>query len=397
MLQDGALIFSTGNGNAVSISDLDVGSGTVQVTLTASHGLITLGGTTGLTFITGDGAADSTLVFEGTITDINNALANLSFMPTIGYHGPASLQITTNDLGLTGSGGNQTDTISISVAQPIPTVYQRVSASSPDDTYKAGDTVSITITTLDQAVTVDTTGGTPTLLRETGTTDRNTTYASGSGSNTLIFSYIVQAGDASADLNYASTSALTLNSAIRNTSSLAADLTLPTVGDTQSIAGQKDLVIDGIAPVISSVTVPANGVYLSGQNLDFTVNLSEAITVDTAGGTPRIAIALDTGGTAYASYVSGSGTGALVFRLHHRKRTGRHRWHPPRQQPGLQWWHVERRHGQQRRTGAAQHWKHHWRARGCCGTRAEHGSGQRQSTGAELHRGNHPGCHPSGR
>ena len=46
--------------------------------------------------------------------------------------------------------------------------------------------------------------------------------------------------------------------------------------------------------------------------LDFSVNMSEATTVDTAGGTPRIAV--NVGGTArYASYASGSGTAALVF------------------------------------------------------------------------------------
>lgn len=37
--------------------------------------------------------------------------------------------------------------------------------------------------------------------------------------------------------------------------------------------------------------------------------------VDTTGGVPRIAVTLDTGGTVYADYVSGSGGSALVFRL----------------------------------------------------------------------------------
>jgi hypothetical protein len=46
--------------------------------------------------------------------------------------------------------------------------------------------------------------------------------------------------------------------------------------------------------------------------LSFTVNTSEVISVNTAGGIPRIA--LNVGGTtAYASYVAGSGTNTLVF------------------------------------------------------------------------------------
>ncbi|KQQ55495.1 hypothetical protein ASF84_09075 [Pseudomonas sp. Leaf127] len=73
--------------------------------------------------------------------------------------------------------------------------------------------------------------------------------------------------------------------------------------------------IDRVAPGVVSVDVPANGTYVAGQNLDFTVNFSEAVQVDTTGGTPRIEVTLDTGGTAYATYLSGAGTDTLVFRL----------------------------------------------------------------------------------
>jgi hypothetical protein len=73
--------------------------------------------------------------------------------------------------------------------------------------------------------------------------------------------------------------------------------------------------IDTTAPVLTSVGVPLNGTYSANQNLDFIVNLSEAVTVNTGGGTPQLAVTLDTGGTAYASYLSGSGTNSLVFRL----------------------------------------------------------------------------------
>src|SRR5690606_36571581 len=48
--------------------------------------------------------------------------------------------------------------------------------------------------------------------------------------------------------------------------------------------------IDRIAPTVTSVGVPANGIYVAGQNLDFTVNLSENTTVDTTNGTPRIQV-----------------------------------------------------------------------------------------------------------
>ncbi|UXY15303.1 DUF4347 domain-containing protein [Chitiniphilus purpureus] len=314
MLQDGVLIFSSGNGNAVAIADVDAGGGTVRVTLTASNGLISLGSTAGLAFSIGSGTGDSTMTFDGSIVDINNALAGLSFAPTAGYHGTASLQITTNDLGLAGNGGNQTDTdlITITVAQPNPAVVS-VAGGSPDGGYKVGDTISISVT-FDQAVTVS--GGTPTLLLETGATDRLASYVSGSGSNTLTFSYTVQPGDLATDLDYQSTAALVLNGAtIRNAASNDAFLTLPATGSANALAGQSDLVIDGVAPAVATVTVPANGTYVAGQHLDFIVNFNESITVDTTGGTPRLAVTLDSGGTVYADYLSGSGSGTLTFRL----------------------------------------------------------------------------------
>jgi DNA/RNA endonuclease G (NUC1) len=71
---------------------------------------------------------------------------------------------------------------------------------------------------------------------------------------------------------------------------------------------------DTTPPAVTSVSVPANGTYVAGQNLDFTVNFSEIVNVNTGGGTPRIPITLNTGGTVYASYVSGGGSSALLFR-----------------------------------------------------------------------------------
>ncbi|HVL00974.1 MAG TPA: Ig-like domain-containing protein, partial [Dongiaceae bacterium] len=71
-------------------------------------------------------------------------------------------------------------------------------------------------------------------------------------------------------------------------------------------------VVDNVGPSVSSVSVPSNSTYGVGQNLSFTVNFNESVTVNTAGGTPRIAITIGST-TRYASYVSGSGTSALVF------------------------------------------------------------------------------------
>ncbi len=104
------VIFNTANGNVVSIADVDAGTGVVRVTLTVTSGTLTLSGTTGLTFTVGDGTGDTTMTFTGTVAAINTALQGLRFTQAAGNTANVTLTITTNDLGLTGTGGEQTDT-----------------------------------------------------------------------------------------------------------------------------------------------------------------------------------------------------------------------------------------------------------------------------------------------
>lgn len=68
----------------------------------------------------------------------------------------------------------------------------------------------------------------------------------------------------------------------------------------------------GAAATVASVGVPANGVYGPGQTLTFTVNFSEAVTVNTSGGTPHLALTVGAA-TRYATYQSGSGSSSLTF------------------------------------------------------------------------------------
>jgi len=115
--QNTSLLFSGGNGNLIAISDVDAGSNPLSVALTGTNGTITLSGTGGLTFSIGDGVADGKMAFTGMLTDINAALAGLSFRPTANFTGAASLLIVTNDQGNTGTGGplSDSDTVSITV------------------------------------------------------------------------------------------------------------------------------------------------------------------------------------------------------------------------------------------------------------------------------------------
>ncbi|OWW20686.1 DUF4347 domain-containing protein [Noviherbaspirillum denitrificans] len=211
------------------------------------------------------------------------------------YHG-----YYTTDPFLCGGGGGGGDT--------TPPTITGVSATTANGTYKIGDVIAITVT-FSESVNVT---GTPTIALNSGGTAN---YASGTGSNTLTFNYTVAASNAAADLNYNATNSLTLNGGtIKDAANNSATLTLPATGAGSSLGSQKNIVVDGVVPTVSSVSVPANGTYIAGQNLDFTVQFSEAVTVNTGGGTPYITLTLDTGGTVNAAYVSGSGTTNLVFR-----------------------------------------------------------------------------------
>jgi len=95
--EDTAKVFSSANGNAITITDADAGGANNEITLTVTNGTLTLGGTTGLTFVAGDGTADNTMRFRGTASAINTALNGLSFMPTAEYSGSATLTLATKD------------------------------------------------------------------------------------------------------------------------------------------------------------------------------------------------------------------------------------------------------------------------------------------------------------
>src|SRR5439155_8785503 len=96
--------------------------------------------------------------------------------------------------------------------------------------------------------------------------------------------------------------------------SIAAGTATDTAGNTAPAAGPSaTFTVDNTGSVISSVSKPADGSYKAAQNLDFTVTFNENTTVVTGGGTPYIGLTI--GATARnASYVSGSGTSALLFR-----------------------------------------------------------------------------------
>jgi VCBS repeat-containing protein len=114
LLEDTPLTFSAANLNPISTSDLDAGTSSIAVTLTAVNGIVTLPSTTGLTFAAGTNGS-ATFKVTGTISAINAALDGLVFMPSPDFNGAASLNILSDDQGNTGSGGALTDSDTINI------------------------------------------------------------------------------------------------------------------------------------------------------------------------------------------------------------------------------------------------------------------------------------------
>ncbi|MFC5556094.1 CARDB domain-containing protein, partial [Methylobacterium iners] len=87
----------------------------------------------------------------------------------------------------------------------------------------------------------------------------------------------------------------------------------PSVADRVVQVAPDAIVVDFLAPFVTSVNLPPNGNYGAGQTLDVAVRFSEAVFVSAGVTAPSLALTL--GETARpASYHSGSGTDTLVFR-----------------------------------------------------------------------------------
>ncbi|HRP69563.1 MAG TPA: Ig-like domain-containing protein, partial [Turneriella sp.] len=153
-----------------------------------------------------------------------------------------------------------------------PTVVN-VTASTPNGAYKAGDTISIQVV-FSENVTVT---GIPQLTLATGTPATTAvSYVSTSPANTLNFTYTIASGNNSADLDYATTAALTAGASIKDAAGNNATLTLATPGSAASLGANKAIVVDTTAPA-----APAALALLAAD--DTGVSNSDGITNKTSG------------------------------------------------------------------------------------------------------------------
>ena len=109
-----------------------------------THGNLTLGSTTGLTFSAGSNGSPSMTV-SGSLAHLNSAPSGLKYTPTAGYTGPASLSITVAD-----SADHLSGSATVAIAVVVPASTPTVTIKTPSTTVVPGQPVPLVIQMTDR-------------------------------------------------------------------------------------------------------------------------------------------------------------------------------------------------------------------------------------------------------
>jgi hypothetical protein len=164
--------------------------------------------------------------------------------------------------------------------------------------FQTGDVMSFSVL-FDQIAVV---GGSPELPININSSPVNATYSSGSGSNTLVFAYTVQTGDAAAQSQLTTGTALTLNGGtIKDVAGSASILTFTQASFATATVN---------TPMVLSVSgAPVAGNHVTGEVETLTATFNENVTVV---GAPYIAVQIGSNPRHFA-YAAGTGTKSLSF------------------------------------------------------------------------------------
>ena len=174
--------------------------------------------------------------------------------------------------------------------------------ASADGTYKTGDVLTLSVA-FNQEVTVGG-AGTPQIELLIGGETKNAAYTTGTGSSTLIFTYVIEADLEDTD-GIDVTGAIDLNSGtIEDADGINAELAF-----TPPLTGNFN--VDSAAPTVSgAVTAPGSGTYITDDVLTFTVTFDEV--VNSTNATLPLTIGSNARSAVLAA-VSGTGTTTLTF------------------------------------------------------------------------------------
>ncbi|WP_157076145.1 beta strand repeat-containing protein, partial [Legionella quateirensis] len=266
MNEDATRIFSSANGNAISLTDID--SASVTTTISVAHGSLTALATAGVT-ITNNGTGTVTLV--GSPANITIALNGLSYTPIADYNGPDSLTVVTNDGAL-----SDTDSIVITV-MPVADIVNdavttnedtavTINVNANDSFENAGHTITaINGTAIAVGGTVAVANGTV-LLNANGTLSFTPT-ANYNGSTS--FNYTVTSGGVTetatvnVTVNSVNDSPVNTISAQSTTEDTAVKLTGLSIVDVDAFGSTVSVTLAVASGVLTAAT--AGGVTVSGS------------------------------------------------------------------------------------------------------------------------------------
>ena len=259
-------LFGVNNPPAISSSDaalaIDENSGAGQTIYTAisddPNALYTLKNTADRALLSIDGKT-------GAVTLVGNP----DFETKKNYN----FTVITSDTA--GNSSSKTISLEINDLDEDSSVVTGVNSTTADGSYKAGDVIEVTVS-FNETVAVT---GVPTLTLKVGAAEKAIDYVSGSGTNTLNFNYTVDIADAEADLDYASTTALSLNGGtIKDTAGNDASLILATPAAEGSLATNKNIVFDNVEP-LSTAHSPVSAATSILVSSDITLTFNENVSL----------------------------------------------------------------------------------------------------------------------
>ncbi|NLE65809.1 MAG: hypothetical protein GX608_00115 [Lentisphaerae bacterium] len=162
-----------------------------------------------------------------------------------------------------------------------PPFVTNVTSDTPDDFYTTGAVIQVQLQ-FTENITMDTSGGTPTVELGVGPTGQvgAAQFVALTNDYIMLFEYEVQPGDFRTNLDYASTNSFQLNGAVvKDLSGSNAVLALPDVGSTNSLSWNKEINLDTIPPKVKKVTsVTPDDYYSTGSVINVEIEFDEAIT-----------------------------------------------------------------------------------------------------------------------
>ena len=245
------------------------------------------------------GSGSSRLAFTYADKAGDNAPGGVVLGNTLRLPSGASIRLDSTSLPL---GLPLVDASSVRVDTTPPKVSQ--TSGPPARIYKAGDVLWFSAS-MSEAVAVS---GLPALPLVVGSSGRQAIYNVGrSGPTTLVFGYVVQAGDNDSN-------GITVGNSI----------VLPAGADVADGAGNRAVLairppaltavlVDTSSPAITAVTAPAAKTFRAGEAIDFKLAFSEPVQVT---GTPALAVVIGASvrSAAFVGFAPGTGNRSLVFR-----------------------------------------------------------------------------------